>query len=106
MNSGGRPPSPHDEMSAAVSRFLEPLPSMPKTKFGQAIPRVEDRRFLVGEGCYVDDITLPGLAHGVIVYSNRSHARIKSINTTRALQASGVLAVRPNSKSFLTAKEV
>ena len=66
---------------------------MPKTKFGQAIPRVEDRRFLVGEGCYVDDITLPGLAHGVIVYSNRSHARIKSINTTRALQASGVLAV-------------
>jgi aerobic carbon-monoxide dehydrogenase large subunit len=66
---------------------------MSKAKFGEAVRRVEDRRFLVGSACYVDDISLPGLAHGAIVYSNRAHARIKSIDKTRALRAPGVLGV-------------
>ncbi|HEY7300186.1 MAG TPA: hypothetical protein VH684_20020, partial [Xanthobacteraceae bacterium] len=66
---------------------------MTKAKFGQAIPRVEDRKLLIGRACFVDDISLPGLAHGAIVYSNHGHARIKSIDTTRALRAPGVLAV-------------
>ena len=62
-------------------------------KFGQALPRVEDRKLVTGRGCYVDDIALPGTVHGVLVYSNQAHARIKSIDTSRALQAPGVLAV-------------
>ena len=62
-------------------------------KFGQALPRVEDRKLLTGRGCYVDDINLPGQAHGVIVYSSHSRARIKSIDTTRALQSPGTLCV-------------
>ncbi|HEY7297069.1 MAG TPA: xanthine dehydrogenase family protein molybdopterin-binding subunit [Xanthobacteraceae bacterium] len=66
---------------------------MTKAKFGQAIPRVEDRKLLIGHACYIDDISLPDLAHGAIVYSNHAHARIKSINTTRALRAPGVLGV-------------
>jgi aerobic carbon-monoxide dehydrogenase large subunit len=66
---------------------------MHKAKFGEAIRRVEDRRFLVGRGCYVDDISLPELSYAAIVYSNRAHARIKSIEKTRALRAPGVLGV-------------
>src|SRR5581483_9533252 len=62
-------------------------------KFGQALPRVEDRKFLTGRACYVDDIVLPGMAHGVVVYSSRAHARINSIDTSHARQAPGVLAV-------------
>ena len=66
---------------------------MTSAKFGQALPRVEDRKFLTGRGCYVDDISFPGLAHGVLVYSNHAHARINSIDTAKALNAPGVLAV-------------
>ena len=67
--------------------------SLTNGKFGQALPRIEDRKFLTGRGCYIDDISLAGIAHGVIVYSNHAHARIRSIDTTRALRAPGVLAV-------------
>jgi carbon-monoxide dehydrogenase large subunit len=66
---------------------------MTKAKFGQALPRVEDRTLLTGRGRYVDDIALPNMAHGVVVYSNHAHARIRSIDTSRALRAPGVLAV-------------
>lgn len=66
---------------------------MTQAKFGQAIPRVEDRKLLIGRACFVDDISLPGLVHGAIVYSSHGHARIKSIDTTRALRAPGVLGV-------------
>jgi carbon-monoxide dehydrogenase large subunit len=62
-------------------------------KFGEALPRVEDRKLLTGRGCYVDDITLPGIAHGVLVHSRHAHARIRSIDAARALRAPGVLAV-------------
>ena len=68
-------------------------------KFGQALPRVEDRKLLTGQGCYIDDISLPGLTHGVIVYSKHANAKIRSIETGRSLQAPGVLAV-------LTGKDV
>ena len=62
-------------------------------KFGQALPRVEDRKLLTGRGCYVDDIDLPMQAHGVVVYSNHARARIRSINTSRALRSPGTLGI-------------
>ena len=34
---------------------------------GKSINRVEDPRFLRGEGRYIDDISLPGMAHAEIV---------------------------------------
>jgi aerobic carbon-monoxide dehydrogenase large subunit len=66
---------------------------MTNARFGQALPRVEDRKLLTGRGWYVDDIDLPSVAHGVLVYSNHAHARIKSIDATQAQCAPGVLAV-------------
>ena len=35
---------------------------MIKFGIGQAVRRVEDQRFLTGQGRYVDDITLPDFA--------------------------------------------
>ena len=66
---------------------------MAKFGIGQAVRRVEDQRFLIGKGRYVDDIVLPGMAFGVNVLSPHAHARIKKIDTSKAKAAPGVLAV-------------
>ncbi|HSV84474.1 MAG TPA: xanthine dehydrogenase family protein molybdopterin-binding subunit [Ramlibacter sp.] len=63
------------------------------TGIGQSARRLEDRRFLTGRGQYIDDISLPRMAHGALVMSPYAHARIAAIDTSRALQAPGVLAV-------------
>ena len=34
---------------------------------GQSIKRVEDKRFLTGQGKYTDDIVLPGMTYAYIV---------------------------------------
>src|SRR5262249_47991899 len=47
-----------------------------KFGIGQAVRRVEDQRFLLGQGRYVDDISLPGQCYGVTVLSPHAHARI------------------------------
>jgi carbon-monoxide dehydrogenase large subunit len=66
---------------------------MSNVKFGQALPRVEDKKLLTGRGCYVDDINIPLQAHGVVVYASYAHARIRSIDTTLALRSPGTLGI-------------
>ena len=61
--------------------------------------RVEDVRFTQGKGNYVDDIKLPGMLFGDFVRSPHAHARVKKIDTKKALKVPGVLAV-------LTAEEL
>ncbi|HEY4037564.1 MAG TPA: molybdopterin cofactor-binding domain-containing protein, partial [Burkholderiaceae bacterium] len=55
--------------------------------------RKEDARFIRGQGSYVDDIKLPGMLFGAMVRSPYAHARIKSIDKTKALAVPGVVAV-------------
>jgi aerobic carbon-monoxide dehydrogenase large subunit len=55
--------------------------------------RVEDVRFTQGKGNYVDDVKLPGMLHGDFVRSPYAHARVKKIDTKKALKVPGVLAV-------------
>jgi CO/xanthine dehydrogenase Mo-binding subunit len=66
---------------------------------GKSLNRVEDPRFLRGEGRYVDDIKLPNMAHAAIVRSPHAHARIVKVDTSKAAALPGVLAV-------VTGKEV
>jgi len=66
---------------------------MAKFGIGQAVRRVEDQRFVLGQGRYVDDIRLPGECHGVTVLSPHAHARIKGVDISKAKAAPGVLAV-------------
>src|SRR5262249_36077958 len=61
--------------------------------------RVEDIRFTQGKGNYVDDLKLPGMLFGDFVRSQYAHARVKRIDTSKALKVPGVLAV-------LTAEEL
>jgi carbon-monoxide dehydrogenase large subunit len=55
--------------------------------------RVEDNRFIRGKGNYVDDIVLPGMLHMEILRSPVAHARIKSIDTSKAWDIPGVRLV-------------
>ncbi len=66
---------------------------MAKFGIGQAVRRVEDQRFLLGQGRYVDDMVLPAMACGVNVLSPHAHARIKRIDVSKAKAAPGVLCV-------------
>jgi carbon-monoxide dehydrogenase large subunit len=60
---------------------------------GHSMKRKEDPRFIRGKGNYVDDIQLPGMLYMDIVRSPYAHAKIKKIDTSRALKIPGVLAV-------------
>ena len=60
---------------------------------GQPVPRFEDPRLLRGGGRYVDDMVLPRMAFGHVLRSPHAHARIRSIDTSAAKVAPGVLAV-------------
>jgi carbon-monoxide dehydrogenase large subunit len=57
------------------------------------IQRKEDPRFIRGKGQYVDDIVLPGMLHSAILRAPVAHARLVSVDTTRALAHPGVVAV-------------
>ena len=59
----------------------------------QSVERREDYRFLTGAGQYTDDIVLPQQSYGYFLRSPHAHAAIRSIDTTAARGAPGVLAV-------------
>src|SRR6478735_380614 len=60
---------------------------------GTSMLRKEDAKFIRGQGSYIDDLKLPGMLFGAIVRSPYAHARIKSIDKTKALAVPGVVAV-------------
>lgn len=60
---------------------------------GQRIKRTEDPRLIKGLAHYVDDIKLPDTLHVAFLRSMYAHAKIKSIDTSEAAHAPGVVAV-------------
>jgi carbon-monoxide dehydrogenase large subunit len=60
---------------------------------GQAIKRREDPRLITGQGTFLDDIKLPGMTHACVLRSPYAHAKIKSIDTSKAKAHPGVVAV-------------
>jgi len=60
---------------------------------GKPIKRREDPRFITGKGNYVDDVKLPGATWAAFVRSPHASARIRSIDTSKAKQHPGVVAV-------------
>jgi carbon-monoxide dehydrogenase large subunit len=60
---------------------------------GTPIKRREDPRLITGQATYVDDIKLYGMLHMSILRSPYGHARINSINTDKAREHPGVVAV-------------
>ncbi|MBN3804278.1 xanthine dehydrogenase family protein molybdopterin-binding subunit [Paraburkholderia sp. Ac-20336] len=60
---------------------------------GKPIPRVEDQRFVTGNGQYTDDIHVDGQLHAAFLRSPHAHAVLRSIDTSAASEAPGVIAV-------------
>ena len=57
---------------------------------GAPVRRVNDPKFISGRGQFVDDIQLPGTLHVAFVRSPHAHARIVSIDASKALEVPGV----------------
>jgi len=60
---------------------------------GQPVSRFEDPRLLRGEGRFINDLVLPGMAQIAYLRSPHARARIVSLDAERALAAPGVLGV-------------
>ena len=63
------------------------------TAIGARLPRKEDPRLLRGLGRFGDDFTARGQLWARVIRSPVAHGRIRSVRTTRAGQADGVIAV-------------
>src|SRR5207245_3520147 len=66
---------------------------------GTPLKRVEDRRLLIGEDQFLDNITFPRMAYAGFVRSPYAHARIKKIDLSRVKREKSVVAI-------LTSEEV
>src|SRR5438132_879582 len=60
---------------------------------GHPVKRLEDPRLITGQGTFIDDLKLPGLLYMQVVRSTEAHARILTIDTSRAAAAGGVRLV-------------
>ena len=58
---------------------------------GRSLPRREDRRLLTGRGQFIADLDLPHMVHAVFIRSPVPHARIVSVDLSRAGAAPGVI---------------
>ncbi len=66
---------------------------MSRGHIGRSLPRLEDHRFLTGQGRYVDDVAVLGQLHGVVLRSPHGHALIEGIDTAAARAMPGVSGV-------------
>lgn len=64
-----------------------------RTVFGASVPRLEDRALLSGRGRFIGDIRLDGMLYAAFLRSPHAHARIRSIDVSRAMALPGVHAV-------------
>src|ERR1700738_4260737 len=79
-------------LSPPAGRQME-RPDQKLNVIGTRMLRKEDPRFLCGRGRFVDDVSLPNMAHAAVLRSPHAHARIKSIDKREALALPGVAAV-------------
>lgn len=66
---------------------------IPRNTVGKSPPRVDARGKVTGEALYSGDLTMNDMLHMKILFAGRPHARLKSIDTTQAEAAPGVVAV-------------
>ena len=60
---------------------------------GSRVERKEDKRFLTGKGRYTADINLANQTYAIFIRSPHARAKIKKIDTSKALKASGVVDI-------------
>lgn len=68
----------------------QPTTTLEKGFVGQSIPRKEDRRLVQGQGTFFDDVRRHGMGYVHFVRSPYAHAKIVSIDVSKALELEGV----------------
>ncbi len=63
------------------------------TAVGKRVTRLEGAAKVTGKTVYADDMKMPGMLHTSVLYAPHAHARIKSIDATKARAVPGVHAV-------------
>ncbi|PLU60361.1 hypothetical protein BMJ22_32050, partial [Sinorhizobium medicae] len=63
------------------------------TVVGKSVKRSDTLEKVTGAAGYAGDVALPGMLYAKMKRSNIAHARIKSIDTSKALALQGVKAV-------------
>ena len=85
---------------AAGARRGEPLPELdPTGRVGARAARYEGHELALGDMQFIGDMTVPGMLHGALRFSDHPRARVVRIDTSKAEAVAGVAAV-------LTAKDV
>src|SRR5215467_9208804 len=60
---------------------------------GKPVTRVDANEKVTGQIVYGYDLVLPNMVYGKALFSTKAHAKIKRINTEKAKQLPGVVAV-------------
>ncbi|HZD40017.1 MAG TPA: molybdopterin cofactor-binding domain-containing protein, partial [Terriglobales bacterium] len=66
---------------------------MATREIGKSVDRLDYETKVTGRAVYLADMQVPGMCHGKILRSPLPHARIKKIDTSRALKIPGVITV-------------
>ncbi|MGZ8629295.1 MAG: selenium-dependent xanthine dehydrogenase, partial [Actinomycetota bacterium] len=78
----------------ARSRAGQPMPEPEMSgRVGSRTARYEGRELALGDKPYINDLTAPGMAHAAVRFSDHPRARVRGIDTARALAHDGVVAV-------------
>jgi len=77
-----------------VAKVFEPtIKAMEFINIGKRVPKLDAWDKVQGKTMYIHDVKLPRMLHGKILWSKYPHARIVSIDTSKAEQLPGVRAV-------------
>ncbi len=60
---------------------------------GKSLPRIDARGKVTGETLYSGDLHITGMLHMKILFAERPHARVLNVQTSKAENAAGVVAV-------------
>jgi selenium-dependent xanthine dehydrogenase len=62
-------------------------------RVGTSLPRYEARDLVLGDRPYIDDMAFPGMLHGAVLLSEHPRALVNRIDTSKAKEIPGVIAV-------------
>jgi len=72
---------------------LEDIPASSLRFVGKEVNRIEDVALVTGSVEFIDNYAVPGMLHCAMLRSPHAHARIRSIDTSRAEKLPGVVAI-------------
>ena len=79
-------------MAFEFPKSIADLPVTNPKWIGRQVKRVEDPQLITGRAEFIDNVTLPGMLHCAILHSPHPHARITSVDMSRAAALPGVVA--------------